>query len=65
MHDIPRPALSAAQHDALAAVDSRAGALSDWCATIFDFGETAWREYRSAEWYVKRLRAEGFTVEEG
>lgn len=39
--------------------------LSDWCATIFDHGETAWREYRSAAWYVERLRAEGFTVEEG
>ncbi|MGC1428644.1 MAG: amidohydrolase [Albidovulum sp.] len=57
--------LSVAQNDALGVVDARAGELSDWCATIFDFGETAWREYRSAEWYVKRLRAEGFTVEEG
>ena len=38
---------------------------SAWCATIWDFAETAWREYRSAEWYVKRLRAEGFDVEEG
>ncbi|MFO1088227.1 MAG: amidohydrolase [Hyphomicrobiales bacterium] len=38
---------------------------SAWNATIFDFGETAWREYRSAEWYVARLRAEGFSVEEG
>ena len=27
--------------------------------------ETAWREYRSAEWYVNRLRAEGFDVEDG
>ena len=59
------PKLTAAQTDALAAVDARASDLSDWCATIFDFGETAWREYRSAEWYVARLRAEGFTVEEG
>ena len=57
--------LSAAQSDALKAVDARAGDLSAWCATIFDFGETAWREYRSAAWYVERLRAEGFTVEEG
>ncbi len=39
--------------------------LSDWTATIFDFAEPAWREYRSAEWYVTRLRAEGFEVEEG
>ncbi|NAZ37216.1 amidohydrolase [Rubellimicrobium sp. CFH 75288] len=60
----PRP-LSAAQRTALAALDARAPDLSAWCATIFDFGETAWREYRSAAWYVERLRAEGFAVEEG
>lgn len=39
--------------------------LSDWTATIFEFGEPAWREYRSAEWYVNCLRAHGFSVEEG
>ena len=53
-----------AQSDALATVDARMAELSDWCATIFDFGETAWREYRSAAWYVGRLRSEGFTVVE-
>ncbi|MEM6587078.1 MAG: amidohydrolase [Pseudomonadota bacterium] len=42
-----------------------AGAISDWTATIFDFAEPAWREYRSSAWYVERLRAEGFEVEEG
>ena len=57
--------LSTAQTSALAHVDLLAPFLSDWCATIFDHGETAWREYRSAAWYVERLRAEGFTVEEG
>ena len=56
---------SHAQSSALAAVDARMAELSDWCATIFDFGETAWREYRSAAWYVEHLRAEGFSVEEG
>ncbi|WP_088036423.1 peptidase M20 [Evansella clarkii] len=39
--------------------------LSDWNQIIWNYGETAWREYKSAEWYVKRLRDEGFTVEEG
>ena len=39
--------------------------LSDWNQTIWHYGETAWREYKSAEWYVKRLREEGFEVEEG
>ena len=57
--------LSDAQQTALAHVASQAQALSDGCATIFDYAEPAWREYRSAAWYVDRLRAEGFTVEEG
>ena len=47
-----------------AVIAARAAEFSDWCATIFDFAEPAWREYRSADWYVARLRAEGFVVEE-
>ncbi|MCK6453470.1 MAG: amidohydrolase [Alphaproteobacteria bacterium] len=39
--------------------------LSDWCATVWDFGETAWREYRSAAFYVDLLRKHGFAVEAG
>lgn len=62
---LPTPRLSPAQQEALAHVGGQAADLSAWCATIFDHGETAWREYRSAAWYVERLRAEGFTVEEG
>ena len=46
-------------------IADHAGEISDWTATIFEFGEPAWREYRSAAWYVARLRAEGFEVEEG
>lgn len=38
---------------------------SAWCATIWDHAETAWREYRSAAFYVDLLRAEGFDVETG
>ena len=33
--------------------------------TIWNYHEPSWREYRSAAWYVERLRAEGFTVEAG
>ena len=51
------------RNDVLRWVTNHATELSDWHQTIFDFGETAWREYRSAEWYVKTLEAEGFTVE--
>lgn len=57
--------LSAAQSHAIAHVEAIKADLSAWTATIFDYGETAWREYRSVEWYVKKLRQEGFTVEEG
>jgi aminobenzoyl-glutamate utilization protein B len=56
---------SLAQNTALAHVDAARQNLSAWTKTIFDFGETAWREYQSAAWYVERLRAEGFSVEEG
>ena len=38
--------------------------LLDWHTEIWEYAEPAWREYRSAEWYVRRLRQEGFTVEE-
>lgn len=57
--------LSSAQSFALADVSTRAKSLSDWTATIFNYGETAWREYQSAVWYIERLRKEGFSVEEG
>lgn len=60
----PNP-ISAAQADAIADITARAAALSGWTAEIFEHGETAWREYRSAAWYVGRLRAEGFRVEAG
>ena len=56
---------SSAQETALAYIDARADDLSAWTRLIFDLGETAWREYESAAWYVALLRQEGFTVEEG
>ncbi|WP_353987102.1 amidohydrolase [Ruicaihuangia caeni] len=39
--------------------------LSEWHTHIWRLAEPAWREYQSAEWYVERLRAEGFEVEAG
>ena len=62
---MPLPSPSPAQTTALAAVQAMAARLSADCQVIFNHGESAWREYRSAAWYVDRLRAEGFTVEEG
>lgn len=54
-----------AKDDAIDWIDGHRAALSRDHMTIFDFHEPAWREYKSAAWYVARLRAEGFTVEEG
>ena len=57
--------LTKAQLCALSEVDTLSKKLSHWCSIIFDYAEPAWREYRSAEWYIARLRAEGFDVEAG
>ena len=46
-------------------VDRQQQTLSEWHRTIWDFAEPAWREYRSAAWFVERLTAEGFAVEVG
>ena len=54
-----------AQKTAMSQVDALSQDLSNWCSTIFDFAEPAWREYKSSKWYVNRLRTEGFTIEQG
>ncbi len=46
-------------------VDENMPRLSEWHTHIWELAEPAWREFRSAEWYVQLLRAEGFTVEAG
>ena len=51
--------MTAANETAEAFLKSNAAMLSEGCATIFDYAEPAWREYRSAAWYVDKLRAEG------
>lgn len=46
-------------------IDGHRAELLEWHRTIWELAEPAWREYRSAAWYVDRLRAEGFTVQAG
>jgi len=46
-------------------VESREQTLSEWHRTIWEFAEPAWREYRSASWFVDQLRRAGFAVESG
>ncbi len=57
--------MSEAKTTARAWVRDHLGDLSDWCATIFEHGKSAWREYRSAAFYVDLLRRQGFEVEAG
>lgn len=45
-------------------IDDHRKVLSDWHQIIWHYAEPAWREYRSAAWYVEQLRANGFEVEE-
>jgi len=44
-------------------VERHRDALSEWHRTIWEYAEPAWREYRSAAWFVARLREAGFEVE--
>lgn len=46
-------------------IDARRSEWSGWHQVIWHFAETAWREYRSAAWYIDLLKSEGFTVEAG
>jgi aminobenzoyl-glutamate utilization protein B len=55
--------MTAAKASALAWIEARRGDWSAWNREIWDYGETAWREYRSAAWYVAQLEAAGFEVE--
>lgn len=46
-------------------VERNRSRLSTWHSEIWELAEPAWREYRSAAWYVDLLRREGFEVEAG
>ncbi len=46
-------------------IDDNLERLTQWHSYIWDLAEPAWREYKSQQWYVKRLREEGFEVEDG
>ena len=54
-----------AKRTAQAWVDENLDRLLDWHTHIWELAEPAWREYRSQQWYVERLREEGFVVEDG
>lgn len=56
---------SAAKETAQTWVDEHLDELIEWHTHIWELAEPAWREYRSQQWYVERLRSEGFEVEDG
>ena len=60
----PAP-MTAAKRTAFDWVKAHAGWLSERHREVWDFHETAWREYKSAAWYVKLLCEQGFEVEQG
>lgn len=55
--------LTPEKRTALAWIKEHAEDLSRDHMTLWHFHEPSWREYKSARWYVDRLRAEGFEVE--
>ena len=57
--------LTPPQITALAWLEEMHASLSADHQTIWRMAEPSWREYRSAAWYVDRLRREGFEVEAG
>src|SRR5262249_27691574 len=46
-------------------IDEHQAELSEYHQAIWKYAEPAWREYRSAAFYVDLLRKEGFEVESG
>ena len=58
-------ALSAEKQTAFDWVSANTAWLSGVTKSIWDLHEPAWREYRSAAYYVALLREAGFEVEEG
>ncbi|MGH7321308.1 MAG: hypothetical protein ACRELA_17000 [Candidatus Rokuibacteriota bacterium] len=46
-------------------IEENRARLSDWHLTVWNYAEPAWREYRSAAFYVDLLRKDGFDVEAG
>lgn len=55
----------AAKQTAREWIEANLDQLTEWHTHIWELAEPAWREYRSAEWYVALLRERGFTVEAG
>jgi len=57
--------MRAAKQDVLRWVDDHLAELSAWHEVLWNYAETAFREYKSSAWYVSRLSTAAFTVEAG
>lgn len=63
--DWPAAPMTAVKRTAFDWVGAHERWLSERHSEVWNFHETAWREYKSATWYVKLLKKQGFAVEEG
>ncbi len=57
--------MTAAKQTAFDWIKTHESWLSARHTEVWNFHESAWREYRSAAWYVRLLREQGFDVEAG
>ena len=57
--------MNEAKQAALAAIDEKKGLVAEVADAIWDYAELSMQEVKSAALFVKTLKAEGFTVEEG
>lgn len=65
-HEPESPAeLTVAKRTAFDWIAANTAELSDWHSRIWHLAEPAWREYKSARFFVDLLRRAGFEVEEG
>ena len=59
------PALSPAAQALLAKIDAREGEIAEVASALWDYAEVGYKEEKSSGLLKDRLRAEGFSVQEG
>mgnify|MGYP002784829512 CR=1 FL=1 len=60
-----RPALSPAAEALLKKIDARQGEIAEVASALWDYAEVGYKEEKSSGLLKDRLRAEGFSIEEG
>ncbi|HBK90559.1 MAG TPA: amidohydrolase, partial [Parvularcula sp.] len=60
-----KPTLSAEAQALLARIDARSGDIAEVAGALWDYAEVGYKEEKSSGLLKDRLRAEGFSIEEG